>query len=119
MLTSDKRMRLNGIKPETIVAILVATLILDELHIQAEVRSVTDGAHSEKSLHYVGYAVDIAPLHPVPLNMAHTITNQLAHALSVEYDVLTETDSTGHFTHWHIEFQPKLSTKKPYEPSKG
>lgn len=62
------------------------------------VTSISEGQHSNGSLHYVGHAFDLRS--PAPA-FAQRLVAALKDALGDEYDVALETD------HIHIEWQPK------------
>jgi hypothetical protein len=88
--------RINGIQPELVVAMLVVSGI----HPDAEITSCVEGKHSRTSLHYVGYAIDVA-INDKTREQAVDFRTAIAESLTVEYDVILEDD------HIHIEFQPK------------
>lgn len=83
---------LSGIRPELVVAMLVAR----ERFFGLTVTSVMDGKHMIGSLHYVGCAFDF--VHPL-MGESYKV-EALRHALGPQFDVVVESD------HIHVEFQP-------------
>lgn len=89
-----------GIRPELIMAILVAEGIYEQYTTDIVITSVNDGRHSRTSLHYSGNAVDLRT-RELPEVKAQEVGEEIRNSLTSEYDVVVETD------HIHIEFQPK------------
>jgi hypothetical protein len=103
-VTLKPGVRITGIRPETVVAMLVAESIwFEATGKQLVVTSCTDGKHSATSLHYSGAAFDCRTLGLDP-PVLKTLRGLLSKALGVDYDVVLELD------HIHIEFQPKRGT---------
>lgn len=92
--------KLNGIRPEVMVAMMVANDIFKEQSSELIITSVTDGKHMSGSLHYVGQAFDCRIRHLGSLEL-RAIVAALKRDLTAEFDVVLES------THIHIEFQPK------------
>lgn len=89
-----------GIKPESVIGMLVALSLFNELEQPFELSSGLEGKHGRNSLHFVGLAFDISARSIDPL--AHgDITRHLVDRLGDEFDVVYER------SHWHIEFQPE------------
>jgi len=63
------------------------------------ITSVTDGRHSNGSLHYVGKAIDIRSRH-LSLEKRQEILGRLKRALGPSFDCLIES------SHFHIELDP-------------
>lgn len=99
------RCSIRGIQPELVFALLLCERAIDWLGTQIVVTSVTEGIHSPKSLHYVGFAADfvIDPNHLSSDPDIEEITRSFFHALSTEFDVVHYPGTLR----WHIEFQPK------------
>ena len=91
--------RLQGIRPEVVVALIAAQEIWKSLGVELVVTSCIDGTHSRGSMHYSGSAVDLRSAN-LGTN-AVSATQRLQTALGNDYDVLLETD------HIHVEYQPK------------
>lgn len=91
----------NGLKPEILLAIFIATSVYNDFEYNLTITAVTDGKHSKGSLHYVGYAVDIRIRNIKSQEDLNKIVFNIKSALGDEYDVIL------HATHLHIEFQPK------------
>lgn len=64
------------------------------------VTSCVDGKHSQGSLHYVGYAVDIR-IWEIPKDKPRWFVDELNKEMGKEFDCVLEPD------HIHVEFQPK------------
>lgn len=94
--------RLNGIKPELLVALLAANGIYTEAGYQMIVTSVTEGKHSRASKHYTGCAFDLRISH-LSEGVASNVVNRLTFALGSDFDVILESD------HIHVEYDPKDS----------
>ena len=92
--------KVNGIKPEMILAYVVANDIYSEYEIECVITSCTDSSHSHASLHYVGYAIDLRT-RDMGIQLETVITDRLQLALGDQYDVVLEND------HIHVEYQPK------------
>jgi hypothetical protein len=91
---------LVGLKPETVLAIqLVAGIFEQAGELTLKINSICDGEHGLGSLHYVGYAFDVAL--PTVTDKARLLA-LLKAGLTPEFDVVLEA------SHFHIEFQPEL-----------
>lgn len=90
--------RVAGLRPEIIIALMVASEIYHTYDLTCELTCGTDSKHKEGSLHYVGLAIDIAL---PPANVKDKIFSELRMNLEDEFDVVLEGN------HIHIEFQPK------------
>lgn len=93
-----KGARIAGVQPELALGLMVAERVYERYGLDLTVTAVTDSAHSPGSLHYVGYAADLA----LPAEgEAQVVAADLQRALADEWDVVVEKD------HLHLEFQPK------------
>ena len=90
---------INGIKPELILAMIIAEPIVAK-HAPFVVTSVCDGKHMQTSLHYMGLAMDIRTRDMKP-EMIRPCVQELQEALGLQFDVVLEGD------HIHVEFDPK------------
>lgn len=111
MIYTKSGVSVNGIKPEILFAVYVASLILKEMGVDTVITSALDGQHSRTSLHYVGYAVDIRMRYFTSIENARAATNNITRALTNEYDVILEWGD-GSAPHLHVEFQPKRDNKE-------
>lgn len=98
---------LNGVQPETVLAIQLAATIVEDLGGRFVITSLTDGKEwrSPNSLHVPGLAFDVRiwdfPTQEDQLNLVE----KLREALGGEFDVVLESD------HIHIEFDPKPASQ--------
>lgn len=99
MILLKEGVRLLGIRPEMVFAIMVSESIYGTVPETLVVTSVVDGQHMRASLHYVGAAADFS----LPQHNAIVVRQRLAEALGPDFDVVLEDD------HMHVEWQPKVS----------
>ena len=94
--------KIQGIQPETVLAIFEAQRIFDIEQETLVITSVMDGKHSRNSKHKIGYAFDLRTR-----TMTNPIKKRIASALRValgdEYFVLLE-DIDGINQHIHVQF---------------
>ena len=93
--------KLNGVKPELLLAIFTAERIWLNFGLELVVTEVTGGKHGRGSLHYAGLACDLRTRYFKDEDEKLEVKNLLAEALGENYDVILEP------THIHVEFQPK------------
>ena len=93
---------INGIKPETLFALMVTQEIFNTLLPGKEMTttSIVDGVHSAGSKHYIGYAFDLRD-NTLSTPEKASLVSELKARLTAEYDVIQEA------THIHVEFDPK------------
>ena len=96
----DSGVAIAGMRPELMLALVIAERIYAQFDHAVVITSVLDGQHMRGSLHYVGAAGDLR----LPLSDVSPIVGLLRAALGDNYDVVLESD------HIHIEFQPKVGT---------
>ena len=91
-----------GIRPELVVAIMVAKDVVNEEGFDFVITSCTERGvqHSATSLHWSGCAFDMRT-RDMP---ASIIADTIRERLGKEFDVIRED------THIHIEFQPEVSS---------
>jgi hypothetical protein len=105
MLNLKKGVKLRGLKPETLAAMLVVRGVYDRLGLTHTVTSVCDGRHRSDSLHYDGYAFDNRTWADrsgaqISEDDKFELALLIKEALGDEFDVVIES------THIHIEFDP-------------
>ncbi len=100
MIRIKPGVRIEGIRPEIIMAINVAEALYIKHNTELVITSVVDRPHSSGSLHYVGQAVDLR-ISDLPRGEVGAIAAELRIALGRQFDVVVESD------HIHVEFQPK------------
>ena len=110
MLKILPRCDLQVIKPQTVLAILVASSIYEHHNQDCEIYSVVDGVHGPNSKHPEGFAFDIRIKHldgndkdisAEDMRIARMIAAELREALGPQYDVVVESN------HIHVEYDPK------------
>lgn len=100
MLMLKPGVRIAGLRPEILFAIVAAERAYAELGADCVLTACVDGKHSPGSLHYVGQAVDFRTS-TITAEKRQSLTARLRSALGEDFDVILETD------HLHIEYQPK------------
>ncbi len=92
--------RLTGIRPEILFAVLAAERAYNRAGHELVVTSCVDGKHGRGSLHYSGAAVDLRT-RDVPSNAMQGIVAEIREALGADFDVVLEPD------HLHVEYEPQ------------
>ena len=94
------------LRPQIVLALLVAERVYDEYHAELVVTSLCDGKHKVGSLHYKGDAADLR-IWNLPgwqseeePGVAPVVAAKLQSKLGDNYDVVLEKD------HIHMEFDP-------------
>jgi len=100
MLTLKPDVRITGLRPEIILAIVVAERAYAEIGCELTLTSGIEGAHGRGSLHFAGCAVDLRTQN-VPAGKLQPLVDKIRTALGADFDVVLETN------HCHIEWQPK------------
>lgn len=90
----------DGLHPEILYALKVATIIFEEIGKDFVVTSARGGRHKDHSFHYSGSAVDARRKH-LTLQQVEDCHLKLTERLGADYTVLLESD------HWHIHYRPK------------
>lgn len=99
-MTLKDGVRIIGVKPEIVLAMMVADGVYKSLGYELTITSVVEGKHSRGSIHYQGMAFDcrISNLSPAAPIM---VRDAIKKALGYDFDVVLESD------HIHCEWQPK------------
>ncbi len=92
--------RLTGIRPEILFALMTDERAYNRAGHELVVTSCVDGKHGRASLHYSGAAVDLRT-RDVPADLVQAIVAEIREALGADFDVVLED------THLHIEYQPQ------------
>ena len=95
-----KGAKVNGVKPEILLALVVADGIYKDLGHELVVTELTGGKHKSGSSHYVGLGADLRTRYFDDRGVA--AAKILSHKLGDEYDVILEE------THIHIQYKPKV-----------
>jgi hypothetical protein len=91
-----------GIRPELLVALIVANGVWAKHGEELVVTSLNDSKHSKTSLHYAGQGADLRTRY-FSNEEAEEVAQDLRDALgnSPDYDIIVESN------HIHMEWQPK------------
>lgn len=95
-----KGVKANGVRPEILLALLIADSVYIMLGFELVVTELTGGEHRVGSLHFVGLGADIRTRYFK--DGGKEAAKILRDKLGDEYDVVL------HKTHIHIEYQPKV-----------
>lgn len=90
----------RGIKPETVLAMILCEPVVKSHGVEFVVTSICDGKHLPRSKHYEGHAIDVRTRDMAPERIRPCV-QELQIALGSQYDVVLEGD------HIHVEFDPK------------
>lgn len=119
MLGLKLGVNLDGLKPQTLLAMIVVNQVYSSNKFACTITSCNDGKHSVSSLHYLGRAFDVrtknlqvwtrAQLDAVAtLKLKETIVSMIKTQLGPQFDVLLEDLNTAN-EHIHVEWDPKTS----------
>lgn len=97
MIAIKTGVRIRGMQPEILLAVVVAHELFREQAQTLTITSCTDGRHKDGSHHYTGCAVDLR----LPTAKPDSVVAQLQNRLGADYDVILEGD------HIHLEYDPK------------
>lgn len=96
--------KLEGLKPETLLGMIVADDAYKAQRLEMTITSVNDSQHKTNSKHYSGHAFDIRTK---DTGMPRRLHEEIKKVLSpVGFDVILE-DLNGVNEHIHVEFDPK------------
>ncbi len=100
MLLLKPGVRVAGLRPEILLAVVVAERVCAEMGVDCVITACVDGVHQAGSLHYCGLAVDLRSrdFHPGDVDKA---IGRIKQCLGADYDVVLEND------HIHLEFDQK------------
>ena len=100
MLLLKPGVRIAGLRPEILLAVVAAERVCAEMGVDCVVTACVDGVHKAGSLHYCGLAVDLRSRHFRPGDADKAIA-RIRQCLGADYDVVLEND------HVHVEFDQK------------
>lgn len=106
MISLKPGISIDGVKPETIMGLIIVASVLHEHGHGTVVTAGTDGKHMTKSLHYEGFALDIRSKHIEKTEDKIEVLATCKRALGVNFDILIENVGTD-IEHFHLEYQPK------------
>lgn len=110
-MTLKQGVRLAGLQPQMLVALMVVSEVFDDVCADTVVTSCNDSQHSRGSLHFKGLAFDFRTKHVMAAQVP-TLIRRIKAALGDEYDVVLE-NFTGDDNardlneHLHVEWDPK------------
>ena len=100
MLLLKPGVRIVGIRPEVVLAVLAAERVFEEAGYDLTLTSCLEGVHGRASLHFSGCAVDLRT-RGISTDDLPKLVARLRECLGEDFDVVLET------THIHAEYQPK------------
>jgi hypothetical protein len=103
MLFIKSSVRIAGMRPEILLAAVVAERVYEKAGYDCTITSCVDGQHMAGSLHYKGAAIDLRTKQVAHAIELKQIVDPIKECLGADFDVVVETD------HLHIEFDPKQS----------
>ncbi len=92
-----KGVSLQGLKPEILIALMIAEQIWVDSKRELVITAGTDGKHSKTSRHYIGMAVDLRTRY-FTAAVKKSVVKALKRSLGIEYIVV------AHKTHIHIQY---------------
>lgn len=93
--------KIQGIRPEFLFALLVANEVYTSCGYSMVITSLDDGKHSDASLHYSGCGGDLRIRNIGNKDHILLIHAEIKRRLNKDFDVVLE------HNHIHIEYQPK------------
>ena len=100
MLLLKPGVRVAGLRPEILIAVVAAERVYAEMGVDCVITACVDGVHQAGSLHYCGLAVDLRSRDFRPGDADKAIA-RIKQCLGADYDVVLEND------HIHVEFDQK------------
>jgi len=100
MLLLKPGVRVAGLRPEILLAVVIAERVCAEMGVDCVVTACVDGVHQAGSLHYCGLAVDLRSRDFRPGDLDKAIA-RIRQCLGADYDVVLENE------HVHVEFDQK------------
>jgi hypothetical protein len=100
MLSLKTGVNVTGLRPEILLAAIVAERVCESMNVECVITSALDGKHSATSLHYAGAAIDLR-VRDFLAGDARKIVDLIQGKLGADFQVMLEKD------HAHIEFQPR------------
>jgi len=101
MLKIKPGVKLQGLQPEMLIAVVVCRDICGHFGVDAVITSARDGIHGKGSRHRIGMAIDLR-IRDLKTDQPQDVTRKIGEALGEEFDVVLEMEKH----HIHIEFDP-------------
>jgi hypothetical protein len=102
---ASDRVSPQGVRPEIVLALIIAAPLFAEYKQDCIITSLTDGAHTRTTLHHNGLAVDLRS-HQLSRDDKVGLLEDLRDLLPPYYEVYLE-DLGGKDEHFHIEYDYK------------
>lgn len=106
MIRLKHSVKLDCIKPEILVGLMVAYSVFREFGHDCILTSVNDSTHSKKSLHYEGLAIDLRSRHIESTARKMEILGICKTLMDKQFDIILEGLDTPN-EHYHLEYDPK------------
>jgi len=111
MIRIGLKCRLQGIRPELIVALIALEGILRKHgDVVVTISHALDGTHTRASIHYAGGALDIVFSSSLEMEVKRQIVEEFIGSVGQDFDILFE-DPGEENEHIHAEWQPKEAYK--------
>ena len=105
MVALKSSVKLKGLQPQAVVALLIASSIAEDMGLDLVVTSANDGNHMATSKHYSGEALDCRT-HDWADEAKATFIRRVISGLGLYFDVVFEGAGTDN-EHLHVEWDPK------------
>jgi threonine dehydrogenase-like Zn-dependent dehydrogenase len=97
---------LKSLSPQMVVGLMVVASVFERFRVECVVTSANDSRHSDKSLHYVGCALDFRTKFAELNGREHELAAAVKADLGPDFDVVIEAVGTDN-EHLHVEYDPK------------
>jgi hypothetical protein len=101
MRLKNDSVQAGGMRPELILAFIVANEVYKEHGFYLVITSINDSKHGLKSLHYNGCAFDARTTMLSDTYNWSDVAKEIKKRLNTDYDVVNESN------HIHVEYQPR------------
>lgn len=108
MLVLKQSVNLDGLKPQTVVGMMVVMSVYAANNIDCIITSCNDSTHMNKSLHYLGRAFDVRTKNIPSMSLKTDIRDRCKGSLGPQFDVVLESVGLDN-EHLHVEWDPKTT----------
>ena len=105
MISLKPGVRIQGVRPEILFAVVVVHGVWAANKIEAVITSCVEGKHKRASKHYIGCAFDVR-LKNVPKPARGGFVHEVEESLGEDFDVIWEGEGEL-WEHLHVEYDPK------------